>query len=123
MEKISEDDFKKAVELMPERKKEVMITDEEFEEMIKKMQNPINAQKELAVKIKVFLDKRIENEMEENGCLGENTRRWIETYNNILQRLQSAIHGDKSVSLHVHKVTHGDINAKIREAGKIKVLK
>jgi len=122
MDKISKDDFDKAVALMPEKKEVEKVSVENFQIMLDKMQNPIYAQKELAVHIKLFLDRRIDDEMEKNGYLGENTRKWIETYNNILQKLQTSIHGDKSVSLHVHQVTHGDINAKIREASKIKIL-
>jgi len=122
MDNISQEDFDKALSLMPEKKPEKIVTDEDIQEMLKQMQNPVNAQKEIAVQIKIFLDRRIDDEMEKNGYLGENTRKWIETYANILQKIQTSIHGDKSINLHVHKVTHGDVNAKIREASKIKIL-
>jgi len=35
-----------------------------------------------------------------------------------LEKIQKALHGDKSVSLHLHKVTHSQIATKMREAMK-----
>lgn len=117
MDSISQEEFDKAIELVPERnKEEKVITEQEFETMLRDMQSPVHAQKQLAVQIKIFLDKRIKDEMMKNGYLGENTRKWIETYNNILEKLQKALHGDKTLNLHVHDITHGDIAAKMREA-------
>jgi len=117
MEEISRDKFDEAMKIAPKRKEpEKEVTPEDFDKMLADMQNPVNAQKEIAVKVKLFLDKRIRDEMEKNGVLGDNTRKWIETYNSLLEKLQRAIHGDKSLNLHVHAVTHGDVAAKIRES-------
>ena len=116
MEKISSDQFNEAMKIAPKKKEaEKELSDEDFQELLKDMQNPVNSQKEIAVKVKLFLDKRIKDEMEKNGVLGDNTRKWIETYTTLLEKLQRAIHGDKSLNLHVHKVTHGEIAAKMRE--------
>lgn len=116
MEEISQDKFDDAMKIAPKRKEpEKEITPEDFEQMLTDMQNPVNSQKEIAVKVKLFLDKRIKDELEKNGVLGDNTRKWIETYTSLLEKLQRAIHGDKSLNLHVHAVTHGDVAAKIRE--------
>jgi len=97
------------------KEQEKEMTAEDFEQALKDMQNPVNAQKEIAVKVKSFLDKRIKDELDKNGVLGDNTRKWIETYTALLEKLQRAIHGDKSLNLHVHQVTHGEIAAKMRE--------
>jgi len=35
-----------------------------------------------------------------------------------LEKIQRALHGDKSVNLHLHKVTHGQVALKMREAAK-----
>lgn len=116
MEEISREQLEEAMKIVPVRlKEEKEITEGEFKEMLKDMQNPVNSQKEIAVKVKVFLDKRIKDEMDKNGVLGDNTRKWIETYTTLLEKLQRAIHGDKSLNLHVHQVTHGEIAAKMRE--------
>ncbi len=116
MEEISLKEINNAMSLAPERiNKCEEISDEDFDVMLEDMQNPVNSQKEIAVKVKVFLDKRIKDEMKKNGILGDNTRKWIETYTNLLERLQRAIHGDKSLNLHVHQITHGEIAAKIRD--------
>lgn len=116
MEEISIEQLDKAMNMVPVRTEEnKSITDEDFQSMLKDMQNPVNSQKEIAVKIKIFLDNRIEQEMEKQGVLGDNTRKWIETYTSLLEKLQRAIHGDKSLNLHVHKITHGEIAAKMRE--------
>lgn len=116
MEEISREQLEEAMKIVPVKlKEEKEITEGEFKEMLKDMQNPVNSQKEIAVKVKVFLDKRIKDEMDKNGVLGDNTRKWIETYTTLLEKLQRAIHGDKSLNLHVHQVTHGEIAAKMRE--------
>ena len=115
MKEISQEEVDKAMAIAPERKEEKEITVEDFEQLLTDMQNPVNAQKEIAVKVKLFLDKRIKDEMDKNGILGDNTRKWIETYTALLEKLQRAIHGDESLNLHVHEITHGEIAAKMRE--------
>ena len=118
MEIISKDKFEEAAKLAPILNKDAQINipkPEEIEKMLKEMNNPVNFQKELAVKVKIALDHQIKLEMEKKGVLSDHTRRWIETYNKILEKIQSALHGDKSVNLHIHKVSHGDIAARIRE--------
>ena len=54
MEVISRDDLEKAMKLAPARiiDEEKKITEEDFKEMLKDMQNPVNSQKEIAVKVK-----------------------------------------------------------------------
>ena len=119
MERISKDDLEKAKDMAPTMKNDAMIEmpdEKKFEEMMTEMQNPVKAQKEIAVKIKIFLDHKIEQEMKTKGELTQGTRHWIESYNKILDKLQSAIHGDKSLNLHVHRVTHSDISNKIEES-------
>jgi len=117
MKEISREEVDRAMEIAPIRiNEEKEVTKTDFNKMLLDMDNPINPQKEIAVKIKSFLDKRIKDEMNKNGVLGDNTRKWIETYTSLLEKLQRAIHGDKSLNLHVHDITHGDIAAKIRES-------
>ena len=116
MREISQEEIDHAMALAPKKKepeKEISVVD--FEKLLKEMQNPVTAQKEIAVKVKLFLDRRIKDEMDKNGVLGDNTRKWIETYTSLLEKLQRAIYGDKSLNLHVHAVSHGDIAAKMRE--------
>ena len=45
--------------------------------------------------------------MKTKGYLSDHTRRWVESYNKILDKIQAAIYGDKSVNLHLHKVSRG----------------
>lgn len=118
MEKISKEQFERAKAQIPEKEeeKDESLTDAQFEEMLHKMDNPVDSLKETAVKVKNFLDMRMKKEMDKNGILSDHTRRWVETFEKILEKIQKALHGDKSVNLHVHKVSHGDIGAKMREA-------
>ena len=118
MDEISQNDFDKAAALHPKKKKgePVGLTESEFNKLLEEMQNPVQAQQKLAVQIKNFLDGRIKEEMNGKGFLSDHTRRWVESYNNILEKIQKALHGDKSVNLHVHKVSHSDISSKIRES-------
>ena len=118
MDEISLKEFEKAAALHPEKIEDENkgLTESEFAKLLQEMQNPVQAQQHLAVKIKSFLDKRINEEMKDKGFLSDHTRRWVESYNNILEKIQKALHGDKSVNLHLHKVSHSDISTKIRES-------
>ncbi len=118
MDKISQKQFDKAAALHPDKIEDETkeLTESEFARLHEEMQNPVQAQQHLAVKIKSFLDKRINDEMRDKGFLSDHTRRWVESYNNILEKIQKALHGDKSVNLHLHKVSHSDISTKIRES-------
>ena len=102
MDEVTQKEFDKAAALKPEElvgeAKE--LTDKDFEKLLEEMQNPVQAQQRLAVQIKNFLDKRIKEEMSKDGRLSDHTRRWVETFNNILEKIQKALHGDKSVNLH-----------------------
>jgi len=118
MDMIGKDDFDN-VEKLPELDKKedsIIVMDEPgFQELLIKMQNPVEAQKELAVQIKQFLDQQIKKEMETKGYLSDFVRRWVSDYNTILEKLQKSLYGDKSVNLHMHKITHSQIAAKIRK--------
>jgi len=123
MDMITKKKFEEAKNMKPtlnEEAKVKEIGEAKFEAMMQEMQSPVRFQKEMAIKIKIVLDHQIAKEMAERGYLSENTRKWVDSYNKILDRIQSAIYGDKSINLHVHKVSHGDISTKIREATVIK---
>lgn len=93
------------------------VTEEEFQKLLEDMQNPVEAQKYLAVQIKMFLDKRIKEETEDKGILSDHTRRWVESYTSILEKIQKALYGDKSVSLHMHNiVSHTQIATRVRQS-------
>ena len=119
MDEISQKEFDEAAAIYPEEIEEEddVLTESEFDKLLVEMQNPVLAQQRLAVQIKNFLDKRIKSEMKgEKKSLSDHTRRWVESYNNLLEKIQKALHGDKSVNLHLHKVSHSDISTKIRES-------
>ena len=120
MDEISQKEFDKAAAIHPEKIEDANkeITESEFNILLEEMQNPVAAQQRLAVQIKTFLDKRITEEMKDKGFLSDHTRRWVESYNNILEKIQKALHGDKSVNLHVHSISHSQIATKMREAVK-----
>lgn len=119
MEIIGKSQFEKARDMKPTLKENAEVEQynpEEIKRMLEEMNNPVKFQKELAVKIKIVLDHQIKLEMDSKGVLSDHTRRWVESYTKILDKIQSAIHGDKSVNLHLHKVSHSDISNKIRES-------
>ena len=119
MEVITRKQFESAKDMKPTLNKNAIVknyTSEQMEEMLLEMQSPVKFQKELAIKIKLSLDHQMDIELETKGILSDHTRRWVESYNKILDRIQSAIYGDKSVNLHLHKVSHSDISNKIRES-------
>ena len=89
----------------------------EISKEIEKFGQPIELQKELAIQIKNFLDIQIERELSEKGFLSDATRRWVSELKDILDKIQKAMYGDKSVNLHLlHKVSHSQIAMKIRKA-------
>ena len=94
----------------------IEVNDSNFEQMLESMNNPVLAQKEIAVKVKAYLDLQMAKELEERGYLTESTRKWVDSFNKICENIQKALHGDKSVNLHIHKVSHSDIANKIRKA-------
>lgn len=117
MEKISKNELDKAppikeVEVKPEFKE---LSPEEFEANLKKLDNPVDLQKEIAVKLKHFLDCQIAKETRENGVLSDYIRRWVKDYNDVLDKIQKSLHGDTKINLHFGKVTHAHIAAKIRK--------
>jgi len=120
MEQIDENAFKAAKTMPPlESEKHVessKISEEEFNKLLAEMDNPVLAQKKVAVQIKHFLDNRIKEESQTKAGLSDSTRRWIESYNDILEKIQKALHGDKSLVLNVHTISHSDIASKIRES-------
>jgi hypothetical protein len=101
--------------------KSIAVNEKNIDKLMESMLQPVDRQRELAVSIKEFLDKRMLKEKEsESGVLSDHTRRWVETYNEILEKIQKALYGDKSVNLHLHGVvSHSSVAAKIRRAEKI----
>lgn len=118
MSNISQAEFDKAAAVAPEEIKDTTkeISEEEIAKLLEEMQNPVQAQQRLAVQVKHFLDNRIKEEMKEKGFLTDATRRWVESYNSILEKIQKALYGDKNVTLNLTKVTHSQIATKMREA-------
>jgi len=119
METIEIEDLEAAKKLEPTKKspsrEDYSEEDVDMEELLKAMNNPVKAQQEMAVKIQLYLNLAIAEDINKKGYLTEHTRKWVESYNNILEKIQRALHGDKSVNLHLHKISHSEIAAKIRE--------
>lgn len=124
MENIDESKFNSAKDLpaIPGKSTGLNIaelSDADFNSMLTSMQNPVDAQKHLAVQIKHYLDNKIDHEMKSKGFLSDHTRRWVDTFNSLLEKIQKALYGDKSVNYHVHKISHSDIATKVREAKQV----
>jgi hypothetical protein len=94
---------------------EPLFTPEEITTIEQSLAQPIDAMKNLAAKLKIYTDHKIDREMAEKGYLTENTRGWVKEYNLLLEKLQKAQHGDKSVNLHLHEISHAHIASKMRK--------
>jgi ribosomal protein S8 len=121
MDIITKEEFDKADKLPIIRKPInpdtlVELTDEKIAQMMQQMKNPVESQKEMAIRIKMYLEMQIDKELKETGYLSDNIRKWMKEYNEILDRIQKATHGDKSVNLHLHEVRHSHIATKIRQS-------
>ena len=89
------------------------------EELLKKTieltNYPIDLQKQLAAKMKLFIDNRITKDLEEKGYLTDYTRRNIELYEKILNNLHKNLYGEKSINLNLHeKISHVQLGEFLR---------
>ena len=98
-----------------EQHKGIMLSKSELATLVKMHDKPLESQKELAAKIKHYIDIEMAKELEKNGYLSEYLRRWVDVYNNMLDGLHKKMFGDKSVSLHLHKISHADVAAEMRK--------
>lgn len=117
MDKVSKEEFNKA-NAVEEKEIPEKVDEGNIDDVLKEIENPVLAQKMLAVKIKKFLDKRMDEEIQTKGSLSESTRKWVDSFNNIMDRIQKSLQGDKNISLKLTKVSHSDIAAKIRNSEK-----
>lgn len=90
----------RSIELKEERVKEIMQT----------METPTLPARELAAKIKIYVDSRLNDEMLYKGFVSDHTRRWVESYSDMLDKLHKNLHGEKSVNINLSsKVSHAQI--------------
>jgi len=106
------------VKFVPDKLELQEMSDEEFTNLVKQMDDPLQAQKILAAKICHYLGQQIDMDLHNKKILSDHTRRWVELYNNMVEKIHKEQFGEKSVNLHVHTISHSDIASKIREANK-----
>lgn len=117
-----------AAELMPATKDPEQIDEKMLEEIktlgldvsafktaYEKLENPIEAQKELAGILRAYVHVAIKNDLINQQKITESTRRWLSDYKSLLRDIQVAVNGTKHTELNfTQTVTHSDIAAKIR---------
>jgi len=88
----------------------------DLEEAMEKFDNPIMIQKELAAKMKVFVDRQINTEMITTGRLSNLTRMWIKDVLEVSKDLQIQMHGTKNLNVNVdiNNINHSQIANKLR---------
>lgn len=79
-----------------------------------KLAMPVDAQKNIAAKIKVYLDYRISLEARKFGFVSEQTRKWVDTYNTLLNSIQENLHGKRQIMVHLGQITHAHIAGQMR---------
>jgi len=92
-----------------------IMREEELKAIITKLEQPVEIQKDLAARLKLFLDRRMKEEMQKKGFLSDFTRRWVSEYNDLLDRIHKNLYGEKSINLHIGKVTHAHIASLMRD--------
>ena len=90
------------------------IPQKKWDVLLKAMDNPLEEQKQIAVKMKLYIDAQMKRDLVEYGKFTETTRKWLSDYNTLLSAMHKNIHGDKTT--HEIKLTHGMIASKIRES-------
>ncbi len=121
MREVTEEEFNNTKPLdiiVLNKSKLATIKDDEVEwnKLLKEMETPLNAQRELATKMKIFVDEQIEKDIKEYNGIRESTRRFINDYNIMLTNLHKSTFGDKT-SVDVN-ISHSMIASKIRSASK-----
>ncbi len=120
MRDISAEEFENTKPLIIlDKSKLINIKDDqvEWERLLKEMDKPAEMQKELAVKMKIFVDEQIERDIKEYNQIRDNTRKFIQDYNNILSMLNKNLYGDKTqVDINI---SNSMIASKIRQASKV----
>lgn len=95
---------------------EQFLAESKLTDIQKALEQPVEAQKELTAKIKLFLDHQIAQDIRDRGRLSPFTLKWTELYNNLLNNIQRNTYGDK----HTHNVsggiTYADVSQLIRDA-------
>ena len=114
MKIVDEKTFKETKVVKVKKKGTALVSKKEMTEMMKSFDKPVELQKEVAMKIKAYIEERIEVELEEKKVLTESTRKWVEIYNSLLDKIHKNIYGDKSTHINV-KVSHKDITRRIRK--------
>ena len=109
MEKIDKRNFDKIKVPDDEPSKVALMSPQDLKDLEKSFEKPIERQKELAAKIKIYIDYRMAEEFKEGKIISDHTRRWVENYHKLLDNLQKAIYGDKSHHIHEHRVSHAGI--------------
>jgi len=78
------------------------------------LKEPVILQKELVLKLKSFIDKKIQDEMKEKGFLTEYTRKWVKDYSELINNL---IKNTKDETTNVFKINLSQINMLINKYG------
>lgn len=125
MKEISEAEFNATTPLVIVTEKSKLATirenEDEWNKLLKEMETPLNAQRELATKMKIFVDEQIEADIKGYNKITESTRKFIQDYNNMLSNLHKNTFGDKtSVDINI---SNSMIASKIRQASKIVDIK
>lgn len=94
------------------------ITPEKWKELVEEMNNPVEVQKEVAAKMKLFVDHQMRQDIKEYGKLTESTRKYLNDYTTLLSDLHKNLHGSK-LNTEINIVSHAQISAKIRQASRI----
>ena len=94
--------------------KMALMTKDDLKDLVKSHEHPVERQKELAAKLKFYIDARMALEFKD-GIITDHTRRWVKLYNNLLENIQKAIYGDKTHHLHEHRVSHATIAMQMRK--------
>lgn len=90
----------------------------DWDKLLKAMDSPVEVQKEVAAKMKLFIDHQMVQDMREFGKLTESTRKWLCDYTTLLSSLHKDLHGTK-VSADINMISHAAIASKIRQASKV----
>ena len=102
-------------------KKHIHLFDEDIgrsiEETKAMFDSPVEVQKEMAAKIKAFLDYQMMSEMRTDGRLSNSTRNWVRDFMGMSKDIHVQLYGTKSTNLKLdaNTISHGDIAKKLRE--------
>lgn len=114
MDFINEDTFDET-EVLPEEEdnSKILIEEKDILKLLQDLEQPVGSMKKIAAKLQIYIDAKIKQEVDSTGYISESTRKMLHEYNDLLDKIQKALHGEKKTL--DGTLTHAQVGSMIRQ--------